>query len=69
METMKFKTNMRCNGCLTKLGEVFKSDSRVHSWEVENDQWGKLNITSEDISEEEVIELIRKAGYSASRTE
>ncbi len=67
MEMMKFKTNMRCNGCLTRVGEILKSDSRIRSWDVEHDQWGKLNITAENISEEEVIELIRKAGYSACR--
>lgn len=69
METMKFKTNMRCSGCLDRVGEILKSDSRIHSWEVGKDQWEKLSIVSENISESEIIGLIKKAGYSACRTE
>lgn len=65
METYRFKTDMGCGANLTYFGEVMKRDSRIISWELEHDTWGKLKITSERISMEEIIELIRKAGYSA----
>ena len=56
---------MGCGSNLTYFGDVLKKDPRIISWELEHDTWGKLIITSENILVEEIIELIRKAGYTA----
>lgn len=65
MEIRRFKTDMGCGSNLTYFGEVLKKDSRIISWELEHDTWGKLRIISENMSVQEIIELIRKAGYIA----
>lgn len=67
METKQFKTNFKCNGCSSKVGDFFKTEPRIKSWDTDlahNDKI--LTVSFEDISETEIIQIIKKAGYSAS---
>ena len=65
MEITRFKTDMGCGSNLTYFAEVLNRDSRIIAWELEHDTWGKLKITTKDMTVDEIIEIIRKAGYSA----
>ncbi|PIP55388.1 MAG: hypothetical protein COX07_00220 [Bacteroidetes bacterium CG23_combo_of_CG06-09_8_20_14_all_32_9] len=67
MEIKKFKTNLHCSGCTARLNDVFKTEPRIKSWEVDLNHKNKiLTVSYEGISETEIIQIIRKAGYAAS---
>lgn len=40
MTIMKFKTNVKCQGCVDRIAELFTKNKEISSWEV--------NLTSDD---------------------
>lgn len=67
MNTKKFKTNFKCSGCSSKVGEYFKNEPRIKSWEVDLSSNDKiLTVNFEDISESEIIQIVKNAGYVAT---
>lgn len=66
METKQFKTNFKCSGCSSKVGELFKKEPRIKSWEVDLASSDKiLTVNFEEITELEIVQIVRKAGYVA----
>jgi len=67
MNTVKLKTNFKCSGCSAKVDEYLKKEPRIKSWEVNlNDINKTLTINYENITTDEILLLIKKAGYKAS---
>lgn len=68
MKTLRFKTNLKCNGCVQAIKPGMSSIAGIKSWnvlldvqdkilEVDIDDDAEQNIVSETISE------VSKAGY------
>lgn len=69
METMKFKTTIKCMGCVANATPHLNQVVGEDNWEVDIQNADKiLSIVSDsDITPEEVISAVVKAGYKAER--
>ncbi|ULQ55678.1 heavy-metal-associated domain-containing protein [Flavihumibacter rivuli] len=69
MEQLKFKTNIKCNGCLTKARPFLNETAGEDNWEVDlQDPQKVLSVIPEgDITAAEIIAAVKEAGYTAER--
>jgi copper chaperone len=66
METLKFKTNIKCGGCIAKITPAFTDEKRILTWSVDTSSPDRiLNMETQDLKTEDVIQLIKKAGFEA----
>jgi copper chaperone len=66
MLTQKFKTNIKCSGCIAAVTPYLNSLSTVCNWEVDTVNPDKiLTVTGEGITAEEILSRIKEAGYTA----
>lgn len=64
METMTFKTNAKCMGCLTKIEEILQGKMNREEWNLDlSDSNRPLTVTSDKLTAGEIVELISKAGF------
>jgi len=68
MKKLLFKTNLKCNGCVSAITPGLENLKTIKHWAVDLENPDKvLEVESpEDISEE-VIASVKKAGYQISR--
>jgi len=65
MKTMTFKTNINCGGCKRSISAFFQQENRITKWDVDLASPEKiLTVEAEGITEHEVAEIGRKAGYN-----
>ena len=70
MKTLKFKTNINCNNCLSKVSPKLDEETKIESWEVDlNSDDRILTVNSENITNEEVFKTVLKAGFIAKPLE
>ena len=67
MQTLEFKTNIKCGGCIAAVTPHLNALPEIKSWKVDTDQADKLlEINAEEqLSPGKVIETLEKAGYKA----
>ena len=66
MKTLKFKTNINCGGCISKVTPLLNNQEGVESWEVDTVNPDKiLTIKSDGASEEDVKATLHKVGFNA----
>lgn len=66
MKTQKFKTNINCGNCLSKVTPILNAEPRVKSWDVDLTSDDRiLTIESEDMSAEDVFKTVIRAGFVA----
>ena len=62
----QFKTNLNCGGCVSKVKADLDSADGICEWNVDTANNDKiLTVKSEGISEEQVLEIIKKTGFKA----
>lgn len=67
MKTLKFKTNINCGGCVSKVTPFLNKQEGVDSWEVDTDNPDKiLTVESNGASEEDVKATLQKIGFKAA---
>jgi copper chaperone CopZ len=63
-ETLKFKTNINCSGCVEKVTPFLNDANGICHWDVDTANKDKiLSVHSEGITEEEVIQKVQDAGF------
>jgi copper chaperone CopZ len=63
---LQFKTNLNCAGCVSKVSADLNSVDGIREWHVDTTHADKiLTVKSEGVSEEEIIEMIKKKGFKA----
>jgi len=63
-KTLKFKTNIHCGGCLTKVTPFLNEAEGICHWEVDTANNDKiLSVHSNGITETEVIKKVQEAGF------
>ncbi len=63
---LKFKTNLNCGGCVSKVKTDLDQAEGISKWTVNTDSPEKtLTIESNGISNEEIIQLLKNKGFSA----
>lgn len=64
MQTLRFKTSLKCNGCKNNLQPYLDSIKEVISWNIDLNSPDKiLEVNIENISIEQFLEKIRPSGY------
>ncbi|KAA0989843.1 heavy-metal-associated domain-containing protein [Dyadobacter aurulentus] len=65
METLKFKTNIKCGGCVATVTPFLNGDENVSDWKVDLESADRILNVKTTHSASEIEQLIKKAGYSA----
>ena len=68
MKTIEVKTNIMCGSCVAKVTPVLNKAAGEGAWKVDTQNPKKiLTVTSESLSEADVIKAVEKAGYKAEK--
>ncbi|MFA9389437.1 MAG: heavy-metal-associated domain-containing protein [Prolixibacteraceae bacterium] len=66
MNTLKFKTNVNCGGCIATITPFLNKATQVAKWEVDTTNPNKImTIETAEMTATDVIELMKTAGYKA----
>ncbi len=66
MDTLKFKTNVQCSGCLSKVTPLLNEALGVNHWEIDVQNPQKpLTVNAVGATPEQVTNVLAKAGFSA----
>jgi len=67
MEALKFRTTIKCSGCLGKVTPFLNEAVGEDNWEVDIEQPEKILsvIPETETSAEQVIKAVQEAGYKA----
>lgn len=62
MTTLKFKSNIKCTGCLAKVSPILNAEPMLENWEVDIYTPEKtLTINTNEADTQKVIEALEKA--------
>ena len=68
MQTVQFKTNIKCSGCIAKVTPALDELAGKDNWEVDVQNPDKvLTVSSEGLSETTIQAAIEKAGFNAKK--
>ncbi|MDB5118918.1 MAG: hypothetical protein JWN56_136 [Sphingobacteriales bacterium] len=69
MEQLKFKTNIKCGGCIATVTPFLNNLSEINKWEVDTQNPDKILTVegNENLKENDIIKSLEKAGYKAER--
>ncbi|MBU8892376.1 MAG: cation transporter [Bacteroidales bacterium] len=72
MNTIKFKTNLKCDGCINTIKSVMNTITGIELWTVFIDDKDKtLEVNFEDSDEKEIINAVQsaitKSGYEIEK--
>ncbi|PSL45349.1 copper chaperone CopZ [Chitinophaga niastensis] len=66
MNTIQFKTNIKCSGCIATVTPVLNEVAGADNWEVDLLSPDKvLTVSTEQASKSDIKSAIEKAGYKA----
>lgn len=67
METLNFKTNIKCSGCVATVTPFLNDIEQVDGWNVDTDSPDKILTvqTTDNRIGEEVRKAVQRAGYKA----
>ncbi|MFA4923908.1 MAG: heavy-metal-associated domain-containing protein, partial [Ignavibacteriaceae bacterium] len=61
-----FKTNIKCGGCIAKVTPFLDGENQIQEWKVDLQNPERiLSIKTEGLTAEAIMELLKKAGYTA----
>ena len=69
MNTLKFKTNIKCSGCVATSTPYLNETAGEKNWEVNTSDPNKILTVSapEEIDEKKIISAVEAAGFKAER--
>ena len=67
MEELKFKTNMKCTGCLAKVAPVLNEAIGQNNWEVDLGAPNKTLKITANASEADIVLVVKSAGFEAEK--
>jgi copper chaperone len=68
METIAFKTNMKCSGCIEKLTPALNELAGKDRWVVDlNNPEKTLIVSAESVQAKDIQSALEKAGFRAVR--
>lgn len=65
MESIKFKTNIKCGGCIAAVTPFLTIENGIKTWEVDLQSENRVLSVVTDKSAGEVVDVIKIAGYVA----
>ena len=67
METIKFKTTIKCSGCVANVTPFLNEALGENKWEVDITNPSKILTVSGEQDETKIIKAVEKAGYKAEK--
>ena len=68
METVQFKTNIKCSGCIAKVTPALNETAGADNWKVDIENPDKvLTVSATGLSEHEIKSAVEKAGFKAEK--
>ena len=69
METMKFKTNIKCGGCIAAVTPYLDKTAGTNNWQVDTVSPEKILTINPNngLNESAVVTALQQAGYKAER--
>ena len=69
METLKFKTNIKCGGCIAAVTPHLNKLSGIEKWEVDTQNPDKILTVEgkQGIDTDQIIHTLEEAGYKAEK--
>jgi copper chaperone len=67
METIKFKTTIKCSGCVAKVTPYLNEALGENNWEVDYNNPSKVLTVVGEKDQAKVIEALEKAGYKGEK--
>ena len=65
-KNIQFRTNINCGGCVATVKPHLDNAEGICHWDVDTANKDKiLTVHSDGITSEQVLEIVRKAGYTA----
>ena len=66
MNTLKFKTNVKCGGCIATVTPHLNQVKGIVSWNVDTNNPDKiLSVETENVTPDEITTILNGAGYQA----
>lgn len=65
MEDLKFKTTIKCAGCVAKVTPFLNEALGENNWQVDYDNPQKVLTVTKEGDKKKVIEAVERAGYKA----
>jgi copper chaperone CopZ len=65
METLKFKTNIKCSGCVAKVTNNLNTTAGEGNWEVDLNNPAKVLTVKNGVDASKIKEAVKNAGYTA----
>ena len=62
---MQFKTNLNCGGCVSKVQADLDQAAGIANWKVDIDNADKILTVNGDVTEEEVVNIVKSKGFKA----
>ena len=67
METLKFKTNINCSGCVAKVTPFLNESAGVGNWQVDTSNSQKTLTVNAQTASRPVIESVKAAGFQIEK--
>ncbi|SDG11996.1 heavy-metal-associated domain-containing protein [Mucilaginibacter gossypii] len=69
METLKFKTNIKCGGCIATVTPALDNLEGIQKWEVDTTNPDKILTVQSDeaFNANDVITALKTKGYNAEK--
>jgi len=67
MEESKFKTNLKCDGCVAKVTPDLNETVGEGNWNVDLQDSQKILTVKSEASEEAILKALKKSGYQAEK--
>ncbi|MFZ6013516.1 MAG: heavy-metal-associated domain-containing protein [Bacteroidota bacterium] len=67
MKTSKFKTNIKCSGCIATATPFLNEAVGENNWQVDTNNPAKILTVTNEKDEAKVIEAVAKAGFRAEK--
>ena len=67
MNTLQFKTNINCGGCLKAVSPALNGEKAIDAWHVDTANPDKLLTVSGALTAEQVVALVTEAGFRAEK--
>ena len=65
METLKFKTNIKCGACVATVTPFLNEDNAIENWNVDLTNPERILKVETSKTPQEIADLMKKAGYNA----
>jgi len=66
MNTLKFKTTIKCGGCIATVTPFLNKIDGISTWSVDTNSPDKiLTVETETVSSEKITSVLKDAGYQA----